>query len=110
MLMGAGFRILHQSGLSIDLLPHRYDRDSRFSKFRSRVYRSLTETSSGDQMGSHDDPYEAGISSRKKLISGVGQGIKAGMRLVAVTGAKGIIYLGWLFPRWAEYQVWVCSK
>lgn len=103
MLTNTGFGILHQSGLSIDLLPHRYDKDSRFAKFRSGVYRRLTETPSGGQVGRGDD-------SRKNLIDGVGKGIKAGMRLVAVAGAKGIIYLGYLFPGWAEYQVWVCTK
>lgn len=105
ILTSAGFAIEHQGGLWISTYKDRYKQNA-FSRLRSKLYSAVAGGKKNDEAGAKgksDHVTNTKVKSRLNIV-------KKTIKFLLVILAKLINYLGYLFPKKAEYQVWVAKK
>ena len=105
ILTSAGFTIEHQGGLWISTYKDRYKKNAFFS-LRRKLYNAVVGGTKNNKPEAKEKSYYA-MNIKVKPTLNI---IKKLIKFLLVIFAKLINYLGFFFPKKAEYQVWVARK
>jgi SAM-dependent methyltransferase len=104
ILTNAGFTIKHQGGLWLSTYKDRY-KENAFSRLRGKLY--------GAVAGGKKKNTESGEAGQRKNVEVKPPRlnfVKKTIKFLLTILAKTINYMGYVFPKKAEYQAWVAVK